>query len=498
MKTLLLILSIILIAVIFVQVGRLTDLSSKVRGEKPDSLRKNNATAVWLMVFMVGFLVFCIGSAWYYKDSMLAYGPNKAASIHGESIDGLFNVTLFFTGIVFVITQVALFYFAYKYRMKEGRVAKFFSHDNKLEIVWTLIPAIVMAFLVVQGIVTWNEAMADVEDGEDVLEIEATGEQWLWHLRYPGPDGLLGERDFRLTSGTNQLGQNWKDAKNHDDFFPDRIVLPVNQKVRVRIMAKDVIHSFYLPHQRVKMDAVPGIPSFFVFTPTITTDEYRQRLKGHPDWEFPSDPSDPKSPSRWKVFDYELACAELCGQGHFSMRKVVEIVTEEEYAAWLETQNSYYQQNIRNKDSDPYKGQLLDIDLESRKSELMNAFNEVKDNESVDERIIRLKYVQFETASSALTADSRFELNNVVELLKENKSMTLELGGHTDNTGVADSNMSLSQSRAESVLTYLKSKGVGDDRLTARGYGQNVPTESNGTEKGRAENRRTEFKIITL
>jgi len=498
MKTLLLILSIVLIAVILVQIGRLTDLTARVRGEEGLSVRKNNATANALLVFMVAFLIFCVWISWYYKDVMLAYGPNEAASIHGKEIDNLFNWTLGFTGIVFFITQIALFYFAWKYRMREGRVAKFFSHDNKLEVIWTLIPTVVMAFLVVQGLITWNNTMTDVKPGDDFIEIEATGEQWLWHLRYPGPDGMLGARDYRLTEGTNLLGQDWSDAKNHDDFLPSEIVLPVNQKVRVRITAKDVLHNFYLPHQRVKMDAVPGTPTYFVFTPTLTTADYRENLKGHPDWEVPSDPDDPSSPPRWKVFDYELACAELCGNGHFSMRKIVRIVTPEEYQDWLATQTSYYMGNVRNTDADPYKGQLLDIDLKDRETQLMDAFDEAIEKEDPEERIIRLDYVQFETGSAQLKPESKYELNNLVNLLNDYSSMTLELGGHTDNVGDADSNQSLSQARAEAVKSYVVNKGINADRLTAVGYGQNKPAEDNDTDEGRAANRRTEFKITTI
>ena len=142
-------------------------------------------------------------------------------------------------------------------------------HDNKLEVIWTAVPAVVMCFLVIRGLVAWNEVMADVSEGEEHIEIEATGQQYLWHLRYPGADGKLGTRNFRLIkSGENPLGQDWMDDKNLDDIMPSEIVLPVGKKVRVRITAMDVLHSFDLPHFRVKMDAVPGMPTYFVFTPT--------------------------------------------------------------------------------------------------------------------------------------------------------------------------------------------------------------------------------------
>ena len=248
--------------------------------------------------------------------------------------------------------------------------ATFIPHDNKLEIIWTAIPAVVMCFLVIRGLVAWNEVMADVGEDEEHIEIEATGQQFLWHLRYPGPDGKLGARDFRLIApGQNPLGQNWEDDKNLDDFHPNEIVLPVGTKVRVRITAMDVLHNFYLPHFRVKMDAVPGMPTYFVLTPTKTTEEYRQELRNYPEYQQPSDPSDPNSEPLWKTFNYELACAELCGKGHFSMKKIVRIVSEDEYNTWAAEQQSYYMANVRGKDYDPRKDEVLGMEVKQRKQE---------------------------------------------------------------------------------------------------------------------------------
>jgi cytochrome c oxidase subunit 2 len=243
-----------------------------------------------------------------------------------------------------------------------GKKALFISHDNKLEVIWTIIPAVAMAILVVGGLDAWNDIMADVNDDEDFMEIEATGLQFGWELRYPGADGLLGTRDFRLISATNSLGQDWTDEKNHDDIKPDEIVLPVGKKVRVRITSKDVLHNFYLPHFRVKMDAVPGMPTYFVFTPTMTTEQYRQNLSAYPEYNVKRDPNDPGSPTLWESFNFELACAELCGSGHYSMRRLVKIVSEEEYNTWLASQNSYYLSQVRNSDADPNKGKQLRID----------------------------------------------------------------------------------------------------------------------------------------
>jgi len=365
MTTLLAVACILLIIVVVVQIGKVTELATKLRGEEETQDIGNKHTGIGFLVFLVAFLVFCIGSAIYYKNWMLGYGPHQAASAHGDRLDNLFNVTLFFTGIVFVITQILLFYFAYKYRGEKGRKAMYIPHDNRLEIIWTVVPAVVMTFLVISGLDAWNEVMADIDEGEDYTEIEATGYQFAWHLRYPGPDGKLGARNYRLINALNPLGQDWTDEKNWDDIHPSEIVLPVGKKVRVRITSRDVLHNFYLPHFRLKMDAVPGMPTYFVFTPSKTTEEYRRELSKYKEYQAPSDPDDPESDPLWKVFNYELACAELCGSGHYSMRRIVRIVTEDEYQQWLSEQQPYYLNSIRNTDEDPFK----DIPLPGEEAE---------------------------------------------------------------------------------------------------------------------------------
>ncbi len=357
--TLLAIACILMITVVIIQIGKVTDLANRLKGEEEAQNASNQRSGIALMAFMFAFLIFCVASALYYKNWMLGYGPHMSASEHGGRLDSMFNVTLFFTGIVFVITHIALFYFGYKYSGKTGRKVLYIPHDNRLEIVWTVVPAVVMTFLVISGLDAWNEVMADVGTDEEVMEIEATGYQFAWHLRYPGPDGKLGARDFRLINAVNPLGQDWTDAKNQDDLHPSELVLPVGKPVRVRITARDVLHNFDLPHFRVKMDAVPGMPTHFVFTPIRTTDEYRRELSKYKEYQAPSDPANPASDPLWKTFNYELACAELCGSGHYSMRRVVRIVSEEEYNTWLAEQPSYYRASIRNTDEDPYKGQAL-------------------------------------------------------------------------------------------------------------------------------------------
>jgi cytochrome c oxidase subunit 2 len=417
-------------------------------------------------------------------------------------LDSIFNVTLFFTGIVFVITHIALFYFAWKYKKVRGSKATHWAHNNTLEIVWSAIPAVVMTYLVIKGLLAWNSVMADVQDGDQHMEIEATGYQFAWHLRYPGADGILGSRDYKKISADNPLGQDWTDPHNFDDFHPDELWLPVNKTVRVRITSRDVLHSFFLPHFRVKMDAVPGLPTYFVFTPTKTTEEYRDELRNYPEYNVPKDPSDPESKMLWEDFNYELACAELCGKSHYSMRRIVRIVTQEEYDIWLAKQQSFYQSSIRGKDSDPNKGKLLDFEIKQNRDALNLSIErgianagKAPDSGAVDLRTIRLDFVQFESGSNVLTADSKYQLNDLAEALKKYPQVKIELGGHTDNSGDPAANRLLSQQRADVAKDYLVAQGIPNTRLTSIGYGSSKPVDSNDTDAGRQKNRRTELRI---
>jgi cytochrome c oxidase subunit 2 len=497
MTALIVVFCIILIGIVIFQIGKVTELAGRIRGEEESQYESNRVNGILSMVFMVVFLGACIVSAYYYKNYFLGYGPHEAASAHGGALDGMFNTTLIFTGIVFVLTQILLFYFAWIYRGRRGSKATFMPHDNKLEIIWTAVPAVVMTFLVIGGLDAWNEVMADVSPDEEFIEFEATGYQFGWMIRYPGDDGKLGTKDYRQITGLNPLGQDWTDTKNLDDFHASEIVLPVNKKVRVRITSRDVLHNFYLPHFRVKMDAVPGMPTYFVFTPTKTTEEYRQQLRGYDEYNVPVDPADPESPMLWEDFKYELACAELCGKGHYSMRREVRIVSEAEYEQWVAQQQSWYLSNIRNSDEDPFKGDLLDVEIEKRAEEFGKVIEEARAADE-DARLIKLENVSFETGSSTLTSLSRYELDNVLAALNKYETMMISLEGHTDNTGEYDRNLELSRDRAKAVYDYLVTNGADVARLSYKGYGDTQPLESNDTEEGRKKNRRTELRITSL
>jgi cytochrome c oxidase subunit 2 len=494
MTTLLVLASIVLFIVVAVQIGRISELSAKIRGEETIQEESNKANSRLGMFFLVGFLVFCFASAWYYKNYMIGYGPLHHASVHGEKIQTIFNITTFFTTIVFVLCHIALFWFAYKYRGEKGRKVLFMPHDNRLEKIWTAIPAIVMCGLVVGGLWVWNDAMADVKEGEEHIEIEATGYQFGWTIRYPGKDGTLGTKNFKyIAPGVNDLGMDFNDVKSQDDVIfagSEEIVLPKGKKVRVRITSKDVLHNFGAPHFSLKMDAIPGIPTYFAFIPTMTTEEYRLNLKKYPEYHVPADPAEPTGPKKWEVFNYELACMELCGKGHFSMRRIIKIVTPEEYEKWASEQKAFFPDNIDGKvepNNTWWKGG-------AKKAPAEFSVAAVESAKAGD--VLNLKNVNFATGSAILTPQSAAELALIVEAMTKNPNMKVEVSGHTDNVGDPVKNQALSEARAKAVADYVAKRGIAATRMTGVGFGDTKPIGDNATAEGKALNRRTEFKIL--
>ncbi len=493
MSTLIVIICIALLLLIVLQIGRVRDLAKQLRGAAEVEARNTKMTGIYLVVFMVAFLVVATGSAYYYKNYMLGYGPHESASAHGGRIDSMMNVTLAVTYIVFILTHILLFWYAYKFKHRQGGKAEFISHNNTLEIVWTGIPAIVMTFLVIGGLDAWNEIMGDVGSDDDYIEIEATGYQFAWQMRFPGEDGLLGRKDFRLIDGTNQLGQDWTDLKNADDILVNNFKLPVGKKIRVRITAKDVLHDFYLPQFRVKMDAVPGLPTYFVFTPKKTTKEWRKELSQYEEYQIP-DPNDSEK-MLWETSNFELACAELCGIGHWSMQRTFEVVEEDEYEAWLAEQTPFYLSNIRFTDADPNQGMLFPAEIQQRRQEFNTEANTALETPEDDDNTLILKYVTFETGSAQLTELSRYQLDDAIAFLQKNEDVNSLLKGHTDNTGDPEANLSLSDRRAAVVRDYLIKGGIDAGRLSSSGFGQSAPIADNSTEDGRQANRRTELYV---
>jgi cytochrome c oxidase subunit 2 len=330
---------IVLFFTILVLIGKTNELSEDVAGKGMNYDAKSKWNGYFLLTFVILFFISIV-----YQVKLLApIMIPKSASYHGDKTDNLFYVTLFFMTIVFVLTQFALFYFGYRYNQGVNKKALFYSHNNKLEVIWTVIPAIVLAVLVVMGMRVWFQIFDVDSRDKNAMVIEVTAKQFQWMARYPGPDGKFGHRilDTAHITPTNELGIDWTDPNSRDDFWADKLVFIKDKPVLVKLGALDVIHSFYLPHFRVKMDCVPGIPTQFYFTPKYTTEEMRTYLKDLPWWQtINPETGEP----RWKTFKYELACTEVCGRSHYGMQKEVLVVKDEaEYNAWVKTQTPIYQ-----------------------------------------------------------------------------------------------------------------------------------------------------------
>ena len=179
------------------------------------------------------------------------------------------------------------------------------------------------------------------------------------------------------------------------------------------------------------------------------------------------------------------------------MRRVVKIVTQEEYDEWAASQTSYYAQTVRNTDADPYKGQLLSYEAKARAKELLADVEAALIEDDPSSVTINLTNVFFNVGSAELKDDSKYELDNVAKIMSEYSDIAVEISGHTDNTGDANANDILSKSRADAVTNYLTGKGVRSNRLQSVGYGQHQPADTNDTVEGRQNNRRIEMKIIS-
>jgi cytochrome c oxidase subunit 2 len=203
-------------------------------------------------------------------------------STYGGQIDGLFRLILWITGVIFVVVELLLLYFLFRYRHREGRTARYTHGSNRLEVIWTIVPAIICVVLALLSRRSWAEIKQNMP--QQAMNVEITAEQFAWNIRYPGPDGKLETPDDIVS--LNQLH------------------MPVGRPVIVTLHSKDVIHSFFLPEFRVKQDAVPGMTTRIWFEAT-------------------------------RVGNWEIACAELCGLGHYRMKGFVTVETPEEFERWL-------------------------------------------------------------------------------------------------------------------------------------------------------------------
>ncbi len=307
----------ILVVVTLVQVIRVSELLSELNNEDVNEVtdKDNNTQGILFLVIGFGFLVFVIWQMISWNHVILP----PASSIHGAQIDSLMKVSMGLIIVVFFITSPMLFYFAFKYRGKRSNKAYFLSHNNKLEIVWTVIPTIILTVLIIFGLKTWDKAM-NVQITESTKVIEVYGQQYNWTARYSGIDNKLGKANYKLVKDANTLGVDMLDINSSDDKMVREVHLVVNEPVLLKFRSQDVIHSAFLPHFRVQMNCVPGITTQFGFTPNKTTAQMKE--------------------SEGADFEYVLLCNKICGASHFNMQMKFIVETQEEYDLWISSQET--------------------------------------------------------------------------------------------------------------------------------------------------------------
>lgn len=319
------------------QIAKASEYVSILKGEKK-AFEQNNRINGFLMVV---FLVLGLIGVWYCNKALYpkTLMPYPSASEHGEKIDTMMLFTIGVTGVVFLATQILLFWFAYKYQYNDKKRAFYYPHNNKLEVLWTTVPAIALCGLVGVGLYYWFSITGEAPS--NAMQVEITGRQFGWIYRYPGKDNTFGKKYFRMIDEGegNMLGMLWKDStmqtpngvqniKADPTGFDDIIqttamYLIKDQPVKLIINSRDVIHDVGLPHFRMKMDAVPGTPTTMWFTPKYTTDEMK-KITNNPN------------------FEYEIACDQMCGNGHYSMKGLIKVVTRDEFILWRAKQQASY------------------------------------------------------------------------------------------------------------------------------------------------------------
>ena len=335
--SLLVLLAIVLLIIAGHQLLKIIELSRSLKKTKEWQISDsdNNMMGKAMLLFMFLFFAFFF----WQVDRWISRSLPPAASEHGVKIDELWDANMYLVTVIFLITNFFLFWFAYKYRGNHKNQAFYLTDNNKLEMLWTIIPAVALAFIIIFGLKYWNEIMDDATD-KNKITIELYAKQFDWSARYTGKDGKLGETDYRQISGTNSVGMDTTDTFGYDDLIvKNEFHIPVGRQIELLMRSRDVIHSAYLPHFRAQMNCVPGMITTFKFIPTKTTAQMRkdpytlkmmdginkQRAK------FNEEPVD---------FDYLLLCNKICGASHYNMQMNVVVDSEEDYNAWIAKQKA--------------------------------------------------------------------------------------------------------------------------------------------------------------
>ncbi|TND09598.1 MAG: cytochrome c oxidase subunit II [Bacteroidetes bacterium] len=327
----------ILAAATIWQIMRVVELSNDLKGNDPNKVTENDnrMNGVLMITFISVMFIWVIWQLFEYGSRTLP----RAASEEGQRIDDLMNFNWYIVIAVFFLTNGALFLMAYKYYGRDKSKSAYITHNNKLEMLWTGVPAVVLAVIIFWGITLWND-VTQSEISKDVRRVEVYSKQFNWVARYSGADKELGKASFRYISATNELGLDSTDQHAQDDIVVGELYLPVNEDVNLVFRSQDVIHSAFLPHFRAQMNTVPGMQTNFKFKPTITTADMRKDpdVVGHIAEVNAIRKAKGEKPI---VFDYWLLCNKICGASHWNMKMKVVIVSRKEYDIWLAGQKTF-------------------------------------------------------------------------------------------------------------------------------------------------------------
>jgi cytochrome c oxidase subunit 2 len=342
MTTLLVIIVLVLLSIGIWQLTKIFDLT-QVGANTNNSQIANYEDNKVQGYLMFGFLTFIYVFTIY---GLLKWGGlvlHTPASEHGSLVDNLMNITWVLIFIVQTITQALLHYFAFKYSGKEDQKALYLADNNKLEFIWSSIPAVVLAGLILYGLYAWTNIMF-VDEDEDVIVVELYAQQFNWTARYSGEDNVLGKANVRYIEGVNTLGVDMSDPNAQDDKVVKELHIPKGKKVLFKMRSQDVLHSAYMPHFRAQMNCVPGMVTQFAFKPIYTTSEIREQeymqqkvknineIRNKKSIQLVAKGETALEPY---TFDYLLLCNKICGASHYNMQMKIVVDTPEDYKKWL-------------------------------------------------------------------------------------------------------------------------------------------------------------------
>ena len=351
MTSLLVIIVLVLLAIALWQLTKIFDLT-QVGANTNNSQVANDDDNKLQGYLMFGFLAFIYIFTVYGLVKWGGLVLHTPASAHGAEVDNLMNITWILIFIVQTITQGLLYYFSFKYSGKKDQKALYFADNNRLEFIWSVIPAIVLAGLILYGLYAWTNIMF-IDEDEDTVDIELYAQQFNWTARYSGEDNILGKANVRYIEGVNIVGVDLADQYAQDDKVVKELHLPLGKKIHFKIRSQDVLHSAFMPHFRAQMNCVPGMVTEFAFTPIYTTQQMRDMefmqekvanintiraaksielvAKGQP-------ALDPYS------FDYLLLCNKICGASHYNMQMKIIVDSPADYKKWLAEQPTLIEQ----------------------------------------------------------------------------------------------------------------------------------------------------------